>query len=438
MISSLPVRRGVWFRCLTLLVAATLCTSCASTRLSPISGAGEQFEPLRDERRLWERSREEEQQLHENVALYHDPLLEDYLGDVVSALNPPAMAANPEISYRVRVVEDPALNAFAYAHGSLYVHTGLLARMENESQLATVLGHEMSHVENRHMLRFQRSARNKQIGLSVAALAAALIIAEKQGDAVEDHDYGKAARYGVLRDVLVGLGLQLAFIAAVNGYGRDLEREADEGGFRKMAEGGFDLTQASRIYEIMQEETGDRGKVEGFFFGSHPNLATRAASANGWAAAHPAAMQAPTHEIDHERFLRRIRPVIRDDARLNIDVGRLELAEEQLERVVRLMPEDPETHLLIGILRLAQAANAQDPSEAREWNGEAEEAFREAIRLAPERPRPHLELGLLAYRNEDFPTACVQFRHFVELAPDAEESARIRDYLLELERDRHC
>ena len=109
MVSSIKARRGVGFRVVTLVVAATLCASCASTRLPPISGASDQFEPLKDERRLWERSRDEESELRDNVAVYSDPLLEDYLAEVVSALNPAAMAANPEVSYRVRVIEDPAL-----------------------------------------------------------------------------------------------------------------------------------------------------------------------------------------------------------------------------------------------------------------------------------------------------------------------------------------
>src|SRR6185369_18100131 len=102
---------------------------------------------------------------------YEDPALESYLQGVVTRMTPKGMAANTAVHYRIRVVEDPTLNAFAYPHGSIYVHTGLLARVENEDQLATVLGHEMTHVERRHMLRFERSARNKETGLAVAAVA---------------------------------------------------------------------------------------------------------------------------------------------------------------------------------------------------------------------------------------------------------------------------
>ena len=85
-------------------------------------------------------SRNEEEKLLGEIDLYQDPLLVDYLEQVVTHLNPESMADNPELRYTVGVVEDPTLNAFAFPHGALYIHTGLLARMSNEDQLATVLG----------------------------------------------------------------------------------------------------------------------------------------------------------------------------------------------------------------------------------------------------------------------------------------------------------
>jgi predicted Zn-dependent protease len=428
-----------WLRATAIVTLIVFCASCVTTRLPPISSAGADFRPLKDEVALWNRSRAEEAKLRDNIDLYQDPLLEDYLAQVAGRLNPRAMAANPEIDYTVTVIENPTLNAFAFPHGAIYVHTGLLARMENEDQLATVLGHEMTHVEYRHMLRQQRSARNKQIGFGVGAVAAAVILAGKAGEAYDEGKYGKAARLEVLGDLMIGLGLQLAFIAAVNGYGRDLEREADEGGFAKMAAAGYDIDEAPGIYEALLDDQGESGKMEVFFFGSHPQLASRIANANEWIAEHSDESSAPrTPRPDPGAFERRIRPVIRDDARLNLECGRLNLAASQLDRVRDLMPEDPEVHLLIGMLELKKADDEKDAALRREMNARAADAFREAIRLDPERPAPHRELGLLAYRDEDFETACVQFRQYVELDPKAADAGRTRDYLLELERDGAC
>jgi predicted Zn-dependent protease len=425
-------------RAVALATFAALLAACATTQLPPISAAGAAYEPLPDERDLWADSRAEEQKLLSEARVYQDPLLVDYLDDLVAGLTPPAMAANPEVRYRVTVIEDPTLNAFAYPHGSLYVHTGLLARMENEAQLATVLGHEMTHVENRHMLRFQRAARNRQIALTALAVTAAVVVAGETGDAIEHGDYGRAARLEVFSDVLVSLGLTIAFVAAVNGYGRGLEDEADQGAFAKLAAAGYDPGEAPKVYEALMEDRGDPGKVEAFFFGSHPRLASRIANARTWVAAHPGVVPEPTLG-DPDRFAKRIRPVVRDDARLNLELGRLEMAEGELTKVLDWMPEDPEAWRLQAKLRLAQEDLERDPAAREVLRGEAKDALHESIRLDPDRPEAHRELGLLLYGEEDFGGACRELGFYEELAPEgAEDLGRVRDYLLELEGDGWC
>ncbi len=425
----------------TLLTLAAFLASCASTQLAPISAAGPAFKPLPDERQLWADSRAEEDKLLSEVKVYDDPLLVDYLEDIVHRLEPPGMAANPEVHYRVRVLEDPTLNAFAYPHGSIYVHTGLLARMEDEGELATVLGHEMTHVENRHMLRYRRAAWNRQLAISAIAVTAAVVVAGEEGDAVAKGDYGRAARIDVLANILVGLGLQLAFVAAVNGYGRDLELEADAGGFTKLASAGYDPADAPKVYQALLEDHGDSGKLESFFFGSHPQLSARVASAKAWIAAHPDLHPAPGDDrslADEGRFARRIRPVVRDDARLNIDVGRLALAADELDKVLVWMPEDPEAHFQLARLRLAQSDAEKDPAAQADLVGQAEDAFRESIRLAPDRAPAHRELGLLLYREGDLRGACRELGYYLELAPDAGDAQRVSDYVLELRQRGDC
>lgn len=432
------MRRHPLFRSVTVLTLLLFTSSCVTTQLPPISASGGSFEPLPDEVEIWEEARAEEETLLENVRLYEDPLLESYLEEIVARLNPPGMADNPALRYEVRVIEDPTLNAFAYPHGSIYVHTGLLARMENEDQIATVLGHEMTHVENRHMLRHRRSARNKAIGLSVAAVAASVIAAGVEADAYGAGRWAKAAAVDVVSDLMIGLGLQLAFLAAVNGYGRELEWEADEGGFAKVAAAGYDLDQAPKVYEALLADHGEPRKAEAFFFGSHPRLTERIENTKKYLAAHPAPEPAAARASTDESFSRRIRPVVRDDARLNIAMGRLKIAEGQLQKAQGWMPEDPETRYLKGRLRLAQADAEKDPESQRRLRGEAADAFREAIELDGGRPDPHRELGLLLYQQEDFARSCLELRRYAELAPDAEDAPRVRDYVLELQKDGYC
>ena len=94
--------------------------------------------------------------------------------------------------------------------------------------------------------------------------------------------------------------------------------------------------------------------------------------------------------------------------------------------------------LATGRLRLAEAAAEKSPEDQRRLRNEAEAAFRKSIELDPSRPEPRRELGLLLYESKSLPEACTQFRRYVKLAPNAGDAGRIRDYVLEMERDGDC
>src|SRR3954453_15712162 len=301
------MRRSAAFHATALATLSLFAVSCASTQLPPSSSQGRSFAPLRDEEALWEQSRGEEQKLLGEVKLYGDRGLEAYLDEVVGRLNPPAMAGNPAIRYRGRGIEAPPLNAFAYPHGSIYVHTGLLARMEDEDELATVLGHEMTHVEYRHMLRYQRSAHNKAVGITVAAITASVLLAWAEGDALDHGHWAEAEALDLFGHVMIDLGLALAFQASVNGYGRGLEEEADLGVFGKLAAAGYDVREAPKVYQTLYEDQGDTRKAEAFFFGSHPRLSERIAFTKKYVAQHPSARLSEDRADREDAFARHIR-----------------------------------------------------------------------------------------------------------------------------------
>lgn len=422
-------RRNPIFRFAALATLGAFLASCATTRLPPISASGSAFIPEPDEIELWGDSRAEEETLLDRVAVYDDPELESYLAAIVARLNPPGMAANPELELAVRVIEDPSLNAFAYPHGSLYVHTGLLARMENEDQLATVLAHEMTHVENRHMLRYRRGAQNRQIAIGAVAVAASIWAASEEIHQIEHGHWGKAAGIGVLSDLVIGLGLQLAILASVNGYGRELEVEADQGGFGKMRAAGYDLAQAPRVYEILQDDHGDGGQLEVFFFGSHPNLASRVDSARAWLGQNRDATPAgPIAE--GEAFARKLRAVVRDDARLNIEAGRLGIAEDELRRAMALDVNDPEVHYLYSLLHLAR--RQETPERRDQLEAEALRSLERAVELGPEESLYWGELGDLADEEGDFRRACQAFERYLDLDPGAEDALEVEERLEKL------
>src|SRR5438067_5033831 len=159
------------------LIVPLLAVSCASRNVPPIGTGGQPFKPESDELRLWAEAEKEEQTLLKKAKAYDDPLLDEYLGRLGDKLLPEQVRAAGGPGLRFGVISDPTLNAFAMPNGRIYVHSGLLSRLDNEAQLAMILGHEMTHVDHRHALKFQRDATNKQILYTVLSIAASIGVA---------------------------------------------------------------------------------------------------------------------------------------------------------------------------------------------------------------------------------------------------------------------
>ena len=336
---------------------------------------------------------------------------------------------------RFTVFRDPSLNAFAMPNGRVYIHTGLLARLENEAQLATVLGHELTHVTNRDALRFQRDATNKMIALNVLAIAASIGVAVAAGKQAERGNVVGAAVLSQTANAILGLGLQLAALAAINGYGRDIERQADEEGLARMVKAGYDPRQASRVYHLLKKDGGDPSRLENFFFGNHPRLDERIETTSALLASRYAAeAQAPDRIVDTPEFNLRIRTVVRENAALDIRAGRFNLAKAQLDRVLAIIPRDPVAHLYYGDLYRIQSQRARALADKENLVRRAIDEYTEAARLDPAYPDPFRQLGFLYYQQEERDRSREAFQTYLRLKPDAPDARRIKEYLLELDR----
>ena len=140
---------------LTLLICSIV-AGCATTNLPPVTTGGFVFED--DERRLWLRSEEEQRVLDKSGLIYEDEELEVYLNEIAKKIQPPEIFQ--DIPCQVKRIEGPHLNSFAYPNGTIYIHAGMLARMENAAQLATLLSHEMTPSTHRHAVRQFRNMKN--------------------------------------------------------------------------------------------------------------------------------------------------------------------------------------------------------------------------------------------------------------------------------------
>lgn len=417
-----------------LVIVSVLSSSCASRTVKPI-GAERPFQPEADEVRLWTQAEKEEEQLQKKTKSYDDPLLEEYLGKIGDKLVSDDVREAGGPGFKFGVLRDPTLNAFAMPNGRIYVHTGLLARLDNEAQLAMIVGHEMTHVTNRHALSFTRDAQNKQIPFTVMAIAASIGVAVAAGSSAKSGDYVGAAVLSQTANVLLGLGLQLAAIAAINGYGRDLEREADAGGMANLVRAGYDPKEAPKVFELLRKESKDRGTLETFFFGNHPRLTERVEDTNQLIKSRYAiAAVAPDTVANTEEFGLRMRTVVRENARLDIQAGRFTLAAAQLDRVLALTPKDPVVQLYYGDLYRLQSQRARDVADKAAKAKKALERYERSAELDPAFPDPFRQLGFLYYQQKENLRAKEAFQKYLALKPDASDARRIKEYIVEIDR----
>jgi predicted Zn-dependent protease len=417
-----------------LLIAAILVSGCASRNVSPMGYGGKPFRPEPDEVALWNKAEKEEQELLKKNKPYDDPMLEEYLAKIGDRLLPDSVRAAGGPGFRYGVIRDPTLNAFALPNGRIYIHTGMLAQVQNESQLATIVGHEMTHVTNRHALSFTRDAQTKQIIYTVAAIAASIGVAAAAGSMARNSPTS-AAVLSQTANAILGLGLQLATIAAINGYGRDLEREADAEGLDRMVAAGYDPKEAPKVFALLKDSGGDRGTLETFFFGSHPKLQERIEVTQDLVRTKYAGSAASSAAVvNTEEFELRMRTVVRDNARMDIAAGRFSLAQKQLDRVLAITPKDPVAHLYYGDLYRLQAQRAKSTIDKAELAHRAMESYRRSVDLDPQAPEPYRQLGLLYYQQRLPDRAREAFRQYLALKPDAPDAKRIKEYIVELDR----
>ena len=336
--------------------------------------------------------------------------------------------------FKFGVLRDPTLNAFALPNGHIYVHTGLLSRLDNESQLAMIVGHEMTHVTHRHALSFQRDIQTKQILYTVAAVAASIGVAAVAGSRAQKGDYVGAAVIGQTANAILGLGLALTAMAAINGYGRDLERDADNGGMENLVRAGYDPKEAPKVFALLRSESKDRGSLETFFFGSHPKLTERIETTEGLLRSKYAEAAAAPTTRDTEDFQLRMRSVVRENASEDIRAGRFPVAQRQLDRVLAITPKDPIAHTYYGDLHRLQAQRAREADKKAEHARLALASYEKAVELDATAPEPHRQLGFLYYQQKDTARAKAAFEQYLALKPTAPDAKRIKEYLVELDR----
>ncbi len=266
-----------------------------------------------------------------DMAYLDDAEVEGYLNRLGRRLV--AASANPQQDFDFFVVKDGTLNAFALPGGHIGVHTGLLLATESESELASVLGHEIAHVTQRHIA--QLVGHQSQAGMLMLASLLVAILAARSNSQVSEAAIA-AGQAGALQAQL--------------GYSRDFEREADRLGLQTLEGAGFDVRGMPGFFERLQRASRLYENNAPAYLRTHPLTTERIADMENRAAS-----MRYRQVLDSDDF-RLMRAKLRAQAGVPID------AVKDMES--RLARSEQDFALRYGLARAQLRANRLDDAEA--------------------------------------------------------------------------
>ncbi|HLF96680.1 MAG TPA: M48 family metalloprotease [Methylococcaceae bacterium] len=194
--------------------------------------------------------------LHNQVQISEDPEITDYIQSIGQKLA--TNSDNPEQNYTFFIVVSPDINAFAGPGGYIGVNSGLLLTSESESELASVLAHEIAHVTQRHLYQAFDAAKKMSIPSAAAMLGAILL-------GTQSPQLGQAAL----------IAAQAGMVQMQINFTRDNEQEADRVGMQTLSRSEFDPRAMPLFFERLQQSTRYVGRELPEFLRTHPVTVSR-------------------------------------------------------------------------------------------------------------------------------------------------------------------
>lgn len=257
-----PARRPrLWSLVPVLLLVLTVGTGCVSTGTNPVTGNTRAYGySWQEEMKLGAQA---DEQIQSQYGVYDDEELQEYVDEVAQEVLAESHMRRPDTperfrsaEFEFRVLDSPIINAFALPGGYVYVTRGLMAHLNNEAQLAMVLGHEIGHVAARHSS--QQAARQK--------FTQGLLL----GGAVA----GQVAFGGNVAENVMGVGGQAAQLLSLS-YSRDNERESDRLGVEYAVRAGYDGAEGAAFFESLDRVREQSGQSIPTWQSTHPDPGAR-------------------------------------------------------------------------------------------------------------------------------------------------------------------
>jgi predicted Zn-dependent protease len=271
------------------------------------------------------------------------------------------------VQWKFRALRDPAPNAFALPNGSIYVTTGLLALMDNESQVAAVIAHEMTHVLRRHTYLQNRSNRKKFLTMNIMAAVGA---------------YAPGGVAGAVITVVTAVA-PFIVLATMFGYSRDLEREADLKGIDMMIAAEYAPEEMVKTMKVLNQDI--EGEEIRYFYNDHPALQERINYLNSYLGAR-ADKVTPQMELNRERaaYFTKTEPIMRHDIQLAMNAARFRSAVYLAQRLVEFRPNSSENVFLLAEAYRTLGPRSPQLTDKELTNSAKKDAARKRVKRTPE------------------------------------------------------
>jgi predicted Zn-dependent protease len=385
---------GIGLRRLAALAAALAVIVASAERARAVSYQGE--------RELGQRF---DLTARQRVPMIDDPEVVGYVSDIGRRIT--GSLDQSFFDYQFSVVRDPRINAFAVPGGYVYVHSGLLARVSNEDELAAVLGHEIAHVHAHHAVRQQEATQ----ALNYAALLGTLL--------------------SVVQPAVGALATAASATVSLQ-YQRQFEQEADFMGARYLQGAGYDPRAMLDFFKQLADATRIASLGVPPYLQTHPvsderlNHLEAVLKTQQWA---PRDRQPPSFALLRVQALARARSEPPGDVM------------KAYRRAAAEQPDNPMGQYLLGVVSLETgeldvAASALAAARAggiatadrelgflalRQRNAEkARQLLTAHVALEPNDARAYVELAKALEALGDGPAASAAYQRALALAPQLE------------------
>jgi predicted Zn-dependent protease len=449
----------------TLFIVAALCCGIVFTPLHAIAIAqkkkapveatppplNEEFKFGNVDLEMLEQSDLLDQKLERDGLVLKDEAANSYLRRIGQLLIPKGLVLE-RVSWKFRVLRDPQPNAFALPNGSIYVTTGLMTLIDNESQLAAIIAHELTHVMRRHTYLQNRSNRKKFLTMNIMSAV------------------GTYAPGGIVGAVILAVTAVSPFIvmATMFGYSRELEREADLKGIDMMITAEYAPEEMIGVMKLLNKDI--EGENIRLFYNDHPALDERIKYLSNYLGARADRVTAQM-ELNRERaaYFRKLESLMRHNLQVSINAGRFRSAVYHAQRLVDFHADSEnlfwlaEAYRTLGprapLLTAAELTNSAKKSAAKkrekrtveEEEGEllatpegkdnwqrhqqkAEELYLRALNAENPVPAAHRGRGMLYEKLGRASAAAAEYEKYIELSPSAKDRDRIQRRIESLRR----